>query len=187
MTNLLPSRVVRDAANGLTTGMAAVRRLNHAVLYVRDIPTSVAFYTNVLGMEVVTRMGDQAAFLRASGHSNHHDLGMFAVGPQAPNPSRGSVGLYHLAWQVDTIEELVSLRAALVEVGSLVGESSHGVSYSLYAHDPSGNEFEVMWALPQADWGIYATDAVVERLDLPAAVARYGGVHTITEDTVTVS
>ena len=126
-----------------------------------------------------------AAFLRLPRSQNHHDLGLFGIGAGAPPRAPGTVGLYHLAWQVDTIDELAALRSALVEAGSLVGESNHGVSYSLYAHDPSGNEFEVMWALPQADWGIYATDAVVERLDMSAPLAQYRGGHTITEDTIT--
>ena len=153
-----------------------IKRLNHAVLYVRDAQRSAAFYADVLGFTVRAAMGDQAFFLQADGSDNDHDLAVMQVGdrPTAPH----SVGLYHLAWQVHTIEELAALRARLLEVGSLVGESDHGVSKSLYAKDPDGLEFEIMWAVPRADW---PTDVGTWRLDLDAALARWPGVDTATQ------
>ena len=154
----------------------SIKRLNHAVLYVADAKLSAAFYTEVLGFAVAASMGDQAFFLRADGSDNDHDLGLFSVGarPAAPH----SVGLYHLAWQVHTLEELVAMRARLVEVGSLVGESDHGVSKSLYARDPDGIEFEVMWAVPRADW---PAQVGTSPLDLVGALARWPGVDTADE------
>ena len=152
-----------------------IKRLNHAVLYVSDGQRSADFYTKVLGFTVRASFGDgQAFFLQADGSSNDHDLAVMQVGdrPTAPH----SIGLYHLAWQVHTIEELAALRDRLVEAGSLVGESDHGVSKSLYAKDPDGIEFEIMWAVPRADWP--TTDVGTWRLDLPAALARYAGVDT---------
>ena len=83
-----------------------------------------------------------------------------------------------LAWQVDTIDELVALRAKLQAAGALAGESDHGVSKSLYAHDPDGIEFEVMWMVPEHAWGTYATDAVVAPLDLNAEQQKWSGVST---------
>jgi catechol-2,3-dioxygenase len=152
-----------------------IKRLNHAVLYVRDAPRAAAFYTEVLGFVVRAQLGDQAFFLQADGSDNDHDLALMQVGdrPAAPH----TVGLYHLAWQVHTLEELVTLRQRLVEAGALVGESDHGVSKSLYAKDPDGIEFEVMWAVPRADW---PTDVGTWRLDLDAALARWPGVDTAT-------
>src|SRR3954452_5020261 len=93
----------------------AIHRLNHAVLYVRDVERSVAFYRDVLGFDVILRMGEQAAFLRAAGSTNDHDLGLFGIGAAASaSPAgRSSVGLYHLAWEVDTLRDLESLAAAL--------------------------------------------------------------------------
>jgi catechol-2,3-dioxygenase len=155
--------------------MSSVRRLNHAVLYVRDARKSAAFYHDALGFEVVGEFGNGAAvFMRAADTDNHHDLGLFTVGAGAPRPPAHGVGLYHLAWQVDTIQDLATMREGLVRLGALAGESDHGVSKSLYAHDPDGIEFEVMWAVPRADWGDLEHDAVVEPLDLPAALARWG-------------
>ncbi len=153
--------------------MIPVQRLNHAVLYVRDAARSAAFYQEVFGFEVVEQMPG-AVFLRASATSNHHDLGLFSVGPDAPLPQRGRVGLYHLAWEVPSIHDLTVARDELMRVGAYVGESDHGVSKSLYAHDPDGNEFEVMWAVPATAWGEYAGRAVVQPLDLPAEIERFG-------------
>jgi catechol-2,3-dioxygenase len=152
-----------------------VRRLNHAVLYVRDARRSAAFYREALDFEIVAEVGDGAGvFLKAAGTDNHHDLGLFSLGPQAPLPQPGRVGLYHLAWQVDSIRDLAELQRRLSGLGALVGASDHGVSKSLYAKDPDGNEFEVMWDVPRQDWGAYAKDAVVQPLNLEAELARYG-------------
>jgi catechol-2,3-dioxygenase len=153
-----------------------IRRLNHAVLYVRDAQRSAVFYRDVLGFETVQESaGGRAVFLRAGGSDNHHDLGLFGIG-NAPH-ARGT-GLYHLAWQVDTIDELAEVRRRLVLADSLTGESDHGVSKSLYATDPDGIEFEVMWMVPESSWGDYATDAVVAPLDLAAEQTRWTGVAT---------
>ena len=119
-----------------------------------------------------------AAFLRTEDSTNHHDLGLFGLGPGAPGRQRQQVGLYHLAWQVNTIEELAEVREALLESGALTGESSHGATLSVYGADPDGNEFEIMWMLPRSAWGEYETKAVVERLDLAAEIDRWSGVET---------
>jgi catechol-2,3-dioxygenase len=76
---------------------------------------------------------------------------------------------------VGTLEELVAMRARLLEVGALMGESDHGVSKSLYANDPDGLEFEIMWAVPRADW---PAEVGTWRLDLAGALARWPGVDT---------
>jgi catechol-2,3-dioxygenase len=152
----------------------AVRRLNHAVLYVSGLRRSVDFYTKVLGLEVRAEVPGRAAFLRAPGSSNDHDLGLFDVG-DGHAPGRPEVGLYHLAWEVGALAELVEMRARLVEAGALVGESDHRVSKSLYAKDPSGIEFEVLWRVPVEDWeGELARDgAVTLPLDWDRTLARW--------------
>jgi catechol-2,3-dioxygenase len=156
-------------------------RLNHAVLFVSDLERSVTFYEQAFGMTVMAREPRaNAAFLRLPRSGNHHDLGLFGVGAQPPR-ARGALGLYHLAWQVDTVEELQEARATLLALDAYTGESSHGATKSIYAHDPDGNEFEVMWMLPRADWGEFEDSAPVERLDLAAEVSRWGGVRTASE------
>lgn len=156
-------------------------RLNHAVLYVSDLEQSIAFYSQAFGMTVMAREPRaNAAFLRLPRSGNHHDLGLFGVGAQPPRP-RGALGLYHLAWQVDTVDELEQARLTLAELDAYTGESSHGATKSIYGKDPDGNEFEVMWMLPRAEWGDYADAAPVERLDLAGDVRRWGGVRTAGE------
>jgi catechol-2,3-dioxygenase len=156
-------------------------RLNHAVLFVADLEKSLTFYREAFGMQVVAREPRaNAAFLRLPRSGNHHDLGLFGVGAQPPRP-RGSLGLYHLAWQVDTIEELEQARHTLANLDAYTGESSHGATKSIYAHDPDGNEFEVMWMLPKASWGEYADAAPVDALDLATDVRTWGGTRTAAE------
>jgi catechol-2,3-dioxygenase len=158
--------------------IAAVR-LNHAVLFVSDLERALGFYEQAFGAEVVAREPRaDAAFLRLPRSGNHHDLGLFGLGAGAPPRQPGTVGLYHLAWQVDTIEDLDSARTTLAELGALTGESSHGATKSVYGVDPDGNEFEVMWMLPRDAWGDYERSAPVERLDLDAEVRRWGGRRT---------
>jgi catechol-2,3-dioxygenase len=84
------------------------------------------------------------------------------------------VGLYHLAWEVDTLDELDRLAKKLTEVGSLVGSSDHGTTKALYAHDPDGLEFEVCWLVP-ADRLSPDIDAMTKPLDIQAEIQRYGG------------
>jgi catechol-2,3-dioxygenase len=129
----------------------AVRRLNHAVLYVNGLAAEVEFYTKTLGFEVRMEIPGQAAFLRSAGSVNDHDLGLFEIGAGHAD-GRPKVGLYHLAWEVGTLKDLVETREKLLEAGALVGESDHRVSKSLYAKDPSGIEFEVLWRVPLDDW-----------------------------------
>jgi catechol-2,3-dioxygenase len=151
-----------------------VARLNHAVLYVQDLDRSTDFYERAFGFEEIAREGGMMAFMRAAGSSNHHDLGLMAVGPNAPRPPRGSTGLYHLAWEVPTIEDLAAAAATLAALNALTGMSDHGATKSLYGADPDGNEFELMWMVPKDQWGQYDKRAVVEPLDMQREVARYG-------------
>jgi catechol-2,3-dioxygenase len=154
----------------------AITRLNHAVLFVRDADAAAEFYRTAFGFTELERpQGMRAAFMRSPAADNHHDLGLFEVGSQAPSPPRGSVGLYHLAWQVDTIEGLAEMAGRLRELGALTGASDHGVSKSLYGRDPDGNEFEVMWEVPREAWGEYADQATVMPLDLEGELRRWSG------------
>jgi len=162
--------------------MGGIRRLNHAVLFVSDIERSVAFYTGPMGFELMSRMPQMnAAFLRTPGSTNHHDLGLFGLGAQLRPTPPPRLGLYHLAWQVDTLDDLATLRSALLKSGALTGESSHGATLSLYGADPDQNEFEIMWMLPRSAWGEYESKAVVERLDLATELKRWSGVGTVHE------
>ena len=153
----------------------AVRRLNHAVLYVHGLQRTVDFYRSALGFEIRMEVPGRAAFLRAPGSSNDHDLGLFRSARAARPTSPEHPGLYHLAWEVGTLADLAETREKLVAAGALVGESDHRVSKSLYAKDPSGIEFEVMWRVPAEDWVAELADGeMILPLDLDAAIARWG-------------
>jgi catechol-2,3-dioxygenase len=153
-------------------------RLNHAVLFVADLDRSERFYRNVFGMEVAAReRRANAAFLRLPRSGNHHDLGLFGVGTGS-GPKRRGIGLYHLAWQVDTVDELSAARDALRSAGAYTGESSHGATKSIYGADPDGNEFEIMWMLPREAWGDYESSAPIDHLDLAGELRQWSGVRT---------
>jgi catechol-2,3-dioxygenase len=154
-----------------------VTRLNHAVLYVKNVQRSVDFYTDVLGFTVVMTMPG-AAFVRAGASTNDHDLGLFEIGDQA-GPSlagRGTVGLYHLAWEVDTLAELERIAGELSRASALVGASDHGTTKSLYGKDPDGLEFEVVWLIPADLLDDSAKEASkrIQPLDLEKEKAKYG-------------
>jgi catechol 2,3-dioxygenase-like lactoylglutathione lyase family enzyme len=157
-------------------------RLNHAVLFVRDLDESVRFYGDVLGFRRVDMTPDGfagAAFLQAPGSTNDHDLGLFEIGPAA-GPSlagRSTVGLYHLAWELDTLDELEATAARLAAAGALVGSSDHGTTKSLYGRDPSGLEFEIVWIIPADLLDDEAREARkrIGPLDIAKEKARYGG------------
>jgi catechol-2,3-dioxygenase len=156
-----------------------INRLNHAVLYVRDVARSVEFYTDVLGFEPISDYDGLAgaAFLRAGGSTNDHDLGLFQLGEGAGSSTAGrtTVGLYHLAWEVDTLQDLADYADKLSRAGALVGASDHGSTKSLYGQDPDGLEFELAWLIP-AD--LLDADAIARKgvgpLNLAREIARYG-------------
>jgi catechol-2,3-dioxygenase len=157
-----------------------VRRLNHAVLFVRDVEASVAFYREVLGFAPIEGMAELrgAAFLRAPSSTNDHDLGLFEIGAQA-GPSgagRSTVGLYHLAWEVETLADLAEIAERLQERGALVGATDHATTKALYAKDPDGIELEVSWLVPadRLTPEIHALRSELRALDLPAEIERFG-------------
>ena len=152
-----------------------IHRLNHAVLYVGDVARSVAFYDGVLGFRTRTSFPG-AAFLQAPDSTNDHDLGLFEVGGAAApsGAGRGTVGLYHLAWELGSLDELEEHASRLADAGALVGASDHGTTKSLYAKDPDGQEFEVVWIVP-AHLLTGDEHSGIELLDLAAEKARYGG------------
>lgn len=153
----------------------SIHRLNHAVLYVRDAETSARFYTDVLGFERLPLPFPGAVFMRAAGSKNDHDLGLFSIGAEAGDSpaGRGAVGLYHLAWEVDTLNDLVEIRSKLAGAGALTGATDHGTTKALYGKDPDGIEFEISWLVP-ADLLTDDMEITSRRLDLEAEMERFG-------------
>ncbi len=139
------------------------------MLWVSDPVQSARFYEQALGLETKSE-SDNAVFMSSPNSDTDHDLGLFkATGPSA---GERSVGLYHIAWELATLEELVAAKQRLADMGALVGENNHGVSRSLYCKDPDGIEFEIMWELPLDLYD--PEDPSNVALDLDADIARFG-------------
>jgi catechol-2,3-dioxygenase len=154
----------------------AIKRMNHAVLYVRDADKSFEFYRDVLGFRVVGEMPG-AKFLQAPDSANDHDLGLFSIGEAGDSTAgRATVGLYHLAWEVQTLGDLQEIAMRLANAGALIGATDHSTTKALYARDPDGLEFEVCWLVPTQflDDDVVAAKTKMRPLDIDADIARYG-------------
>ena len=140
-----------------------IRGVNHVALRVRDVESSAGFYRDVLGFtEDVERPLGIMAFLRAPTSTNHHDLALLQIGPEAEDDSPHSVGLFHLAFDVETLDDLVAGRDRLASAGCLESEADHGATKSVYGHDPDNNTVELTWVLPRAEWGEWASAAPIK-------------------------
>ena len=120
-----------------------VKALGHAVLRVRDLERSLAFYRDTLGLKEVARYGARMVFLSCG--ENHHDLALQEIGKGAPALNPAAVGLYHLAFKVgDNLQDLVEMKRRLEAAGvQILGASDHNVSKALYVLDPDGIEIEL--------------------------------------------
>jgi catechol-2,3-dioxygenase len=152
----------------MTTAATGIglKRLQHLVLWVADVERSVRFYCDLLGFEVKRRY-PRAAFLKIPGTPDDHHLGLFEQ-PGVRPPHEGVARMYHAAWEVGALPDLVTARRRLVEAGALVGASDHGMSLSLYAKDPDGLEFEIFWTRPDGE------PVPTRALDLEGELTRRG-------------
>jgi catechol 2,3-dioxygenase len=126
--------------------------IGHVHLKVADIDRSLAFYSGVLGFEVMQRLGDQAAFISAGGY--HHHIGLNTwESKNGPPPPPGTTGLYHVAIRYPDRKALARALKQLVDARiPLTGASDHGVSVALYLHDPDENGVELYYDRPREDW-----------------------------------
>jgi len=125
---------------------ATVAGYSHIAISVTDLDEARDFYCDLLGFEVKRRFPN-AAFLKIPGSPDDHHLGLFEQTGVA-EPDERVARMYHAAWEVAELTDLVGARRRLLEAGALVGQSDHGTSLSLYAKDPDGLEFEVFWTVP---------------------------------------
>lgn len=149
-------------------------RIGHVHLKVSDLERSIAFYRDVIGLEVMQQYGPQAAFLSAGGY--HHHLGLNtweSLG--GPRPPRHAVGLYHTAFLYPDRPALARALKRVLDAGvELDGAADHGVSEAVYFSDPDGNGIELYVDRPEAEWPRDAEGTlrmVNERLDLRALLA----------------
>jgi catechol 2,3-dioxygenase len=148
--------------------------VGHVHLKVADLERAVHFYSEVLGFDVMQRMGDSAAFLSAGGYHHHVGLNTWESegGPPAP---RGSAGLYHVAFRYPNRRSLAdALRRLQAFAVALKGAADHGVSEALYLRDPDGNGVELYWDRPESEWPRESSGAlqmVTKPLDLQNLLA----------------
>lgn len=127
-------------------------KIGHVHLKVADIPRALEFYVGVLGFELVTTYGDQAAFISAGGYHHHIGLNTWESLNGSP-PPRGTTGLFHLAILYPTRAALADALKRVEDAGiSLDGASDHGVSEALYLRDPDENGVELYWDKPKDQW-----------------------------------
>lgn len=134
----------------------AQTRIGHVHLKVSDLERSLRFYRDLLGFEVSTTYGNQAAFLSAGGY--HHHIGLNTWHSKgAPAAPVNGVGLYHTAIVYPNRRDLAVIFDRLNRAGyPLTGAADHGVSEALYMNDPDGNGVELYWDRPTDQWPHYA-------------------------------
>jgi catechol 2,3-dioxygenase len=149
-------------------------RIGHVHLTVADLDRAIAFYRDVLGFELTTRYGAQAAFLSAGGYHHHIGLNTWA-GEGAPAPAPGTTGLYHFAILYPDRKALAQALKKVLESGvPLEGASDHGVSEAIYLRDPDGNGVELYRDRPEAEWPRAQDGSLVMHtrpLDVPKLLA----------------
>jgi catechol 2,3-dioxygenase len=126
--------------------------IGHVHLKVADLERALGFYRDVLGFELIARLGDQAAFVSAGGYHHHLGLNTWESRGGSP-PPQGTTGLYHTAIRYPTRTALAdALRRLIAAKIPLDGVADHGVSEALYLHDPDHNGVELYWDRPRERW-----------------------------------
>jgi catechol 2,3-dioxygenase len=127
-------------------------RIGHVHLRVSDLDRAVGFYRDLMGFDLVARIGDQAAFLSAGGYHHHVGLNTWQSAGGSP-PPQGSTGLYDFAVNYPTRRDLaVALKRLLDGDCSIDGASDHGTHEAIYLRDPDGNGIELAWDREPDEW-----------------------------------
>ncbi len=144
-------------------------RIGHVHLKVSNIERALEFYCGLLGFELTTMYGTEAAFISAGGY--HHHIGLNTwYSKNAPNSSNDGVGLFHTAILYPTRKDLATIYSRLLKANyPFTGYADHGVSQALYLNDPDHNGVELYWDRPKEEWQYHLDGSVVmysETLDL---------------------
>ena len=132
--------------------MVRPRQLGHLVIKVRDLDRAETFYTEIMGLKVTNSNAGKMIFLIANDEISH-ELALVSVGNNALGPESSHVGLAHMAWQMDSFDDLREIYQLLKRTGTAIkGIGDHGMSLGIYFSDPDGNEIEVYYELPKDQW-----------------------------------
>jgi len=135
-----------------STSIPAETRIGHVHLKVADLDRSIHFYRDLMGFDLITRIGNEAAFLSAGGYHHHLGLNTWESAGGSP-PPRGTTGLYHFAINYPTRKDLaVALKRLLDNGWSIDGASDHGTHEAIYLHDPDSNGIELAWDRDRSQW-----------------------------------
>ncbi len=127
-------------------------RIGHVHLKVADLQRSLGFYCELLGFEITTTYGADAAFISAGGYHHHIGLNVW-YSKNAPPPPTNTTGLFHTAILYPTRKDLATILLRLLKAEyPLTGASDHGVSEALYLNDPDKNGVELYWDKPKEQW-----------------------------------
>jgi catechol 2,3-dioxygenase len=141
--------------------------IGHVHLKVADLDRAIAFYRDVLGFDLMQRMGDQAAFLSAGGYHHHIGLNTWESKGGSP-PPRGTTGLFHIAIRYPTRAGLADALKRLVDNQiPITGASDHGVSEAIYLNDPDGNGVELYRDRPREEWPMASDGKGVAMVSIP--------------------
>jgi catechol-2,3-dioxygenase len=118
-------------------------QLGHVALRVRDLNRAIEFYRDVVGLPLRSRHGDAVAFLGIREDASH-EIALFALPADAQGPDPDRVGMYHMAWEMASFEDLQAFHQRLL------AHKAHITGYSdrqcnVMFLDPDGNELEALW------------------------------------------
>jgi catechol 2,3-dioxygenase len=171
MTELITTPAVAP-----TWTLPAETRIGHIHLKVAELDRAVSFYRDTLGFDLMTRFGEQAAFLSAGGYHHHIGLNTWESKGGSPPPF-GSTGLYHFAINYPTRRDLAAALRRLLDAGwGIDGASDHGTHEAIYLHDPDGNGIELAWDRDPDQWPTRNGELVFDRkaLDFAGLLAELG-------------
>src|SRR5262245_13532095 len=128
--------------------------LGHVNIYVRNVERSHKWYEDVLGLHTYDYMPGRAAFMSAD-EEQSHEVALMQVGDDAPLQQKGQVGLNHMAWRLESLDDLKEFYHRIKAKGIKPDHiADHGISLGIYLRDPDGNGVEVFYEMPRAEWPV---------------------------------
>jgi len=139
--------------------------LGHVNIYVRNAERAQQWYEDVLGLHTYDFVPGRAAFMSAN-REESHEVALMEVGGDAPGPQKGQVGLNHMAWRMESLDDLKEFYHRLKEKNVPIDHvADHGISLGIYFHDPDGNGIEAYYELPRSEW--YREEKLFMHADRP--------------------